>query len=144
MAAATSGFARFEYEVAPEAGLAYARVEGAVTGRDMLAVLEAVHADARWADGFDFICDCTGVRGHEVSPPDTRPVVLEAARGGSGADVIVMSPADDDGHLAEMPSVYSRRLGKRVVACATVDEGLAALGRGALPAPLARGQGAGR
>ena len=50
--------APFAYAVDAPSRLAYGRMWGRVTGRDMLALMAAAHEDPAWEAGFDAIWDC--------------------------------------------------------------------------------------
>ena len=133
---ADPGPSPYVYDIDPASGLALAKMRGVVTGTAMLDVLEAVHGDPRWSPGFEAIWDCSDVTSHVVSPPDVRPIVLEAVSGGRGNDVLIPSPRVGDDVISDTLAVYSRRLGKRVVVRATLHEAIETLGRDGLPEAL--------
>ena len=129
--------ATFTYDIDPEAGVALARMHGALDGRAMLAILEAVHRDPRWQPGFDAIWDCTDVSGHAVRPSDVPPIVDEAVEGEKGRDVMVERGSVIDSAISMLIAAYCRRRGKPVTVVRTLDAALAELGRDALPEALA-------
>ena len=118
----------FSYAIDGEARLAVGRMWGDVTGADMLALLEAVHQDPAWHDGFDALWDCSRVRVHIVAPDEVEPLVAEEADSGRGRDVLVESPTAGESALSQMLAVLCRRRGKSMTVHPTVAAALAALG----------------
>lgn len=126
----------FAFDIDPDEAMSYARMWGVVSGADMLRLAQAVHADPRWARGFDAVWDCSAVRAHVLTPEDVEPIVREEAASGDGRDVLVHSRADGDGAISQMLAAFCRRRGKAMTVHATLAGALAALGREALPATL--------
>lgn len=127
----------FGYAIHPDEAIVYTRMWGVVTGADMLRLAQAVHADARWEQGFDAIWDCTDVRAHVVAPEDVDPIVREAAASGNGRDVLVQSRSEGDGAISQMIAAFCRRGGKAMTVHGSLADALAALGREALPEAFA-------
>ena len=127
----------FAFAVDPASRLAYARMWGEVSGADMFAVVVAVHASPEWEQGFDAVWDCSAVTAHIVTPEEVPPLVREEASSGNGHDALIESPGIGESALSEMLAAFCRRQGKQMSVHTSLAGGLAALGREALPEPLA-------
>ncbi len=128
----------FDYAIDADAGLAYGRMWGCVSGGDMLALTTAVHGDAAWRDSFDTIWDCSRVTAHVVAADEVRPLVRDIVESGPGRDALVESPAVGESAISQMLAAFSRRSGKDMTVHASVEAALAALGRDALPSAMAK------
>lgn len=130
-------FSQFVAAIDADAHLAYARLWGTVTGGEMLEVIEAVHRDAAWRDGFDAIWDCSGVTAHVVGIEEMQPLVDEEAASGDGQDALIESPGLGESAISNLLATFCRRRGKAMTVHISVEAALAAMGRDALPASLA-------
>ncbi len=128
--------APFTFAIDPDAGLAYGRMWGDVHGEDMLRMIQAVHSDPAWQDGFDAVWDCRAVTAHIVLPADIEPLVVEEVASGDGRDVLIESPVLGESAVSEMLAAVVRRRGKAMTVCLTLDAALVSLGHAALPTSL--------
>ena len=101
----------------------------------MLRAVRSVHADPAWQPTFDAVWDCSGVTAHVVLPEEIPPLVEEEATA-SGRDVLIESPVAGESALSQMLAAFCRRRGKDMTVYMTLEDGLRALGRDALPAAL--------
>ena len=133
--------ASFTYRIDPDAGLALAQMEGRLTGKDMLRIVQAVHADPAWRPSFDAVWDCTRVSAHVVMPSDVGGILDETVEGAAGRDVLVESRSLGQSFFSKMLAFAARARGAEAHACHSVDEALGLLGRESLPDSL-RSEGA--
>ena len=123
------------YAIDPDEGLVLSRMFGAVTGDEMLAMVEAVLDDPAWSPSFDVIWDCSDVTAHIVLPSHVTPIIEEAGEV-AGRMVLVESPSVGGSLIAELLAIRTRLRGGDVTVTGTLEEAVASLGRDALPMPL--------
>ena len=132
-----SASAHFVYGVDPDARLAVIQMAGTLTGADMQHIVETVHADPAWRDGFDAIWDCRAVQAHDVLPHEVGPLLDELVGGETGRDVLLEGPGLTADLFAQLLALRIRRRGGSAEVVSSMPDALGALGRDALPPALA-------
>ncbi len=125
------------YAIDPESGLALCVSSGTLTGEDMLALVEGLHANPLWQPEYDAIWDCQAVEAHIVLPEEVKPIVDEVVDETCGRDVMLEPSTIGGALISELLAVRSRLRGKHVTVQKTLADALATLGHAQLPDALA-------
>ena len=124
------------FQIDPDEGLALVRMQGTLSGEDMLEISQRVHAHADWQNGFDAIWDCSRVRAHIVAPEDVPPIIEEEVETGKGRDLLIESRVVGESQISRLLAAWCRREGKPARVYPSLDAALESLGREQLPASL--------
>lgn len=133
----------FHYAIDSDAGLSYAKMIGALTGADMVRLVQVVHGDPAWRHHFDSIWDCSLVSAHVVLPSEVTPLVREVTDGETGQDMLIESEGLAASFFSRLLALRCQASGKEVHACHSLEEALDTLGLSALPASLRHVQAVG-
>jgi hypothetical protein len=130
----------FVYRIDPNARLAAIAFFGDVTGRDLVAALEALFGDEAWEPGFQAVWDGRGLQSIRLSYADYGAVMAASVRllgrigGGTG---VILTSDPEEYEAAFMVRKYLGPVpGKQVRLADNLPEALALLGIQALPPEL--------
>ncbi len=117
--------------------LALVRLSGEVTGQDVVAAAEKLHAHATWDARCDVIWDYRAITSFVILPDEVAAILHARTRNSIGRDFILVK-RDIEYAIARLYAYRAHGLGKEVQLCWHLDEVLAALELPALPGRLQR------